>query len=315
VLMQAIAGRRARNCISGAARWTFPRGTSAGRRCRGAADDATSSRRTRCGLLAASALHHWHQSRRPRRAIPGGRPRRRGTCWRTPIRQASRCLGSKAGHARLRGNVSALGVRLRAESSCVTTQMAGSWRSAAALALASRTRSRPPALRAASDTSARRGATTLARRNPSHAQEAPHDTPSPSFALAAVLVTLNGRSRAATYGQSARVQDRRAGAAHRPARRGGQATTSRGFEIVRDMINERGGVRGKKLVFTWGRRSDPTAAATRGHAPATREGVIDHHRHVLLPPLRRGQRRQRPRQNVIYWETSAWIRDSTKRGL
>src|SRR2546425_11694221 len=46
-----------------------------------------------------------------------------------------------------------------------------------------------------------------------------------------------------------------------------------GFEIVRDMINERGGVMGKKLAFVVADAPDPTAAATEATRLATREGV------------------------------------------
>src|SRR5207244_735582 len=38
-----------------------------------------------------------------------------------------------------------------------------------------------------------------------------------------------------------------------------------GYEIVRDMINERGGVMGKKLVFTVADAPDPTAAASEAN--------------------------------------------------
>src|SRR5262245_24912374 len=47
-----------------------------------------------------------------------------------------------------------------------------------------------------------------------------------------------------------------------------------GFEIMRDLINERfGGVMGKKLVFVTGDAVDPTAAASEATRLATREGV------------------------------------------
>jgi len=46
-----------------------------------------------------------------------------------------------------------------------------------------------------------------------------------------------------------------------------------GYEAVRDMINERGGVMGKKLVFTVADVPDPTAAATEANRLVTREGV------------------------------------------
>ena len=46
-----------------------------------------------------------------------------------------------------------------------------------------------------------------------------------------------------------------------------------GFEIVRDMINERGGVMGRKLVFAVADAPDPTAAASEANRLITREGV------------------------------------------
>src|SRR6185295_17216385 len=46
-----------------------------------------------------------------------------------------------------------------------------------------------------------------------------------------------------------------------------------GFEVVRDMINERGGVMGKKLVFAVADAPDPTAAASEANRLITREGV------------------------------------------
>src|SRR5919202_1870928 len=46
-----------------------------------------------------------------------------------------------------------------------------------------------------------------------------------------------------------------------------------GYEIVRDMINERGGVMGKKLTFVVADAPDPTAAATEATRLITREGV------------------------------------------
>src|SRR5437016_14568165 len=47
-----------------------------------------------------------------------------------------------------------------------------------------------------------------------------------------------------------------------------------GYEIMRDLINERfGGVMGKKLVFVTGDAVDPTVAASEATRLATREGV------------------------------------------
>src|SRR5437764_15023392 len=46
-----------------------------------------------------------------------------------------------------------------------------------------------------------------------------------------------------------------------------------GLEIVRALINERGRVMGKKLVFTVADATDPTAAASEANRLITREGV------------------------------------------
>ena len=46
-----------------------------------------------------------------------------------------------------------------------------------------------------------------------------------------------------------------------------------GLEIVRDLINERGGVMGKKLAFAVADAPDPTAAASEVNRLITREGV------------------------------------------
>src|SRR5687767_13733345 len=47
-----------------------------------------------------------------------------------------------------------------------------------------------------------------------------------------------------------------------------------GYEIMRDLINERfGGVMGKKLVFAVRDAPDPTATASEATRLATREGV------------------------------------------
>src|SRR5256886_743614 len=87
-----------------------------------------------------------------------------------------------------------------------------------------------------------------------------------------------------------------------------------GFEIVRDMINERGGVMGKKLVFTVADAPDPTAAATEATRLATREGVkiITG---TFSSRLCGAASEAAARQNVIYWETSCVDPRFNKRGL
>ena len=92
-----------------------------------------------------------------------------------------------------------------------------------------------------------------------------------TFALAALLVTLTALA-AVTHGQSG---DYKIGVLEPligPLAGEGKRHLE-GFELVRDMINERGGVMGKKLVFTVADAPDPTAAATEATRLATREGV------------------------------------------
>jgi branched-chain amino acid transport system substrate-binding protein len=87
-----------------------------------------------------------------------------------------------------------------------------------------------------------------------------------------------------------------------------------GYEIVRDMINERGGVMGKKLVFTVADAPDPTAAATEANRLITREGVkiITG---TFSSRLCGAASEAASRHNVIYWETSCVDPRFNKRGL
>ncbi len=87
-----------------------------------------------------------------------------------------------------------------------------------------------------------------------------------------------------------------------------------GYEIVRDMINERGGVMGKKLVFAVADAPDPTAAASEANRLITREGVK-----ILTGTfssrLCGAASEAAARHNVIYWETSCVDPRLNKRGL
>ncbi|MGH7309100.1 MAG: ABC transporter substrate-binding protein [Candidatus Rokuibacteriota bacterium] len=87
-----------------------------------------------------------------------------------------------------------------------------------------------------------------------------------------------------------------------------------GYEIVRDLINERGGVMGKKLVFTVADAPDPTAAASEANRLITREGVkiITG---TFSSTLCGAASEAAARHNVIYWETSCVDPRFTKRGL
>jgi len=87
-----------------------------------------------------------------------------------------------------------------------------------------------------------------------------------------------------------------------------------GYEIMRDMINERGGVMGRKLVFAVGDATDPTAAASEANRLITREGVK-----ILTgtysSTLCGAASEAAARHNVIYWESSCVDPRFTRRGL
>ena len=87
-----------------------------------------------------------------------------------------------------------------------------------------------------------------------------------------------------------------------------------GFEIMRDMINERGGIMGKRLVFAVGDATDPTAAASEANRLITREGV-----RILTgtysSTLCGAASEAAARQGAIYWETSCVDPRFAKRNL
>jgi len=87
-----------------------------------------------------------------------------------------------------------------------------------------------------------------------------------------------------------------------------------GYEIVRDMINARGGVMGKKLVFAVADAPDPTAAASEANRLITRESVkiITG---TFSSRLCGAASEAAARHNVIYWETSCVDPRFNKRGL
>src|SRR3989442_616144 len=87
-----------------------------------------------------------------------------------------------------------------------------------------------------------------------------------------------------------------------------------GYEIMRDMINERGGVMGRKLVFAVGDATDPTAAASEANRLITREGVkiITG---TFSSRLCGAASEAAARHNVIYWESSCVDPRFNKRGL
>ncbi len=87
-----------------------------------------------------------------------------------------------------------------------------------------------------------------------------------------------------------------------------------GYEVMRDMINERGGVMGKKLVLVVGDAVDPTAAGSEANRLITREGVkiiTGTYSSTLCGAASEAA----SRQNVIYWESSCVDPRFNKRGL
>lgn len=87
-----------------------------------------------------------------------------------------------------------------------------------------------------------------------------------------------------------------------------------GYEVMRDLINERGGVMGKKLVLVVGDAVDPTAAGSEANRLITREGVkiiTGTYSSTLCGAASEAA----SRQNVIYWESSCVDPRFNKRGL
>ena len=87
-----------------------------------------------------------------------------------------------------------------------------------------------------------------------------------------------------------------------------------GFEVVRDLINERGGVMGKKLTFVVADVPDPTAAASEANRLITRENVKIV-TGTFSSRLCGAASEAAARHNVIYWETSCVDPRFNKRGL
>ena len=87
-----------------------------------------------------------------------------------------------------------------------------------------------------------------------------------------------------------------------------------GYEVMRDLINDRGGVMGKKLTFAVADGPNPTAAASEANRLITREGVkiITG---TFSSTLCGAASEAAARHNVIYWETSCVDPRFTRRGL
>lgn len=87
-----------------------------------------------------------------------------------------------------------------------------------------------------------------------------------------------------------------------------------GYEVMAEIINERGGVMGKKLVFAAADAPDPTAAANETNRLISREGVK-----IITgtysSTLCGAASEVAARNNVIYWETSCVDPRFTQRNL
>ena len=87
-----------------------------------------------------------------------------------------------------------------------------------------------------------------------------------------------------------------------------------GYEVMAEIINERGGVMGKKLVFAMADAPDPTAAANEANRLISREGVkiISG---TYSSTLCGAASEVAARNNVVYWETSCVDPRFTQRDL
>src|SRR2546423_11050268 len=85
------------------------------------------------------------------------------------------------------------------------------------------------------------------------------------------------------------------------------------MEIARDMINEKGGVQGKKIAFVRGDAPDPSAGKSEAERIITQEKVklITG---TYASPLGIAISAEAERQGVIHWETIASADIITKRG-
>jgi branched-chain amino acid transport system substrate-binding protein len=85
------------------------------------------------------------------------------------------------------------------------------------------------------------------------------------------------------------------------------------MEIARDMINEQGGIRGKKIAFARGDAPDPSAGKSEAERIITQEGVklITG---TYASPLGVAISAEAERQGVIHWETIASADIITHRG-
>jgi len=129
----------------------------------------------------------------------------------------------------------------------------------------------------------------------------------------AVLVTLTAAAAVVSFGQSGEYKIGVLEPLTGPLAAEGKRHLE-GFEIVRDMINERGGVMGKKLTFVVADAPDPTAAASEANRLITREGVKIV-TGTFSSRLCGAASEAAARHNVIYWETSCVDPRFNKRGL
>src|SRR5690348_8500565 len=129
----------------------------------------------------------------------------------------------------------------------------------------------------------------------------------------AILVSLSAALAAVSFGQSGEYKIGVLEPLTGPLAGEGKRHLE-GYEIVRDLINERGGVMGKKLTFAVADVPDPTAAASEANRLITRESVKIV-TGTFSSRLCGAASEAAARHNVIYWETSCVDPRFNKRGL
>ncbi|MEI9922246.1 MAG: ABC transporter substrate-binding protein [Bradyrhizobium sp.] len=86
------------------------------------------------------------------------------------------------------------------------------------------------------------------------------------------------------------------------------------MQIARDMINERGGVNGRKIEYVQGDATNPNAAISETERLITKDGVKITTGSFASPHCDRGQPGAE-RHGVFHWETTGAAEIITRRGF